>query len=333
MVQIADPSWKSNPDVVADETFRERYAVDYDIPDEREQPDDYEVEEPEAPEEPESMALIEVRQLPIIAERLRMVKDQVEAMAAEAASMVCTEETVQTVKARRAELRKQFDELEAQRKAVKAEIMAPYDEFEQTYKECISGPFKAADASLKATIDGFEGELKAACKAEIEEYFAELCAVHGIDFLTLDKALALGKIKINLSDARSKGQRKLRDDISAVVARVATDVDRITGMDDAPEVMAEYKQSFDVGHAVACVQGRKRLVESERERQEARRATQERKDAAVAKVEAVAPPVPVEPPRAKGKTFDEFSFTVFNVTRSQLIKIRDFLKQEGISYE
>lgn len=329
MVQIADPSWKSNPDVVADETFRERYAVDYDIPDEYDQPDDYEAEEPEAPEEPETVALIEVRQLPIIAERLRMVKDQVEAMAAEAASMVCTEETVQTVKARRAELRKQFDELEAQRKAVKAEIMAPYDEFERTYKECISGPFKAADASLKATIDGFEGELKAACKAEIEEYFAELCAVHGIGFLTLDKALALGKIKINLSDARSKGQRKLRDDISAVVARVATDVDRITGMDDAPEIMAEYKQSFDVGHAVACVQGRKRLVESERERQEARRAAQERQEAAVAKVEAVATPVPVEPP----KVFSEFTFKVYNVTRAQLIRIRDYLKQEGIIYE
>lgn len=329
MVEVKDPSWKSNPDIVAEETFRERYAVDYDIPEEYDQPDDYEDEEPEAPEEPESVALIEVRQLPIIAERLRLVKDQVEAMAAEAASLVCTEETVQTVKTRRAELRKQFDELEAQRKAVKAEIMAPYNEFERTYKECISGPFKAADASLKATIDGFEGELKAACKAEIEEYFAELCAVHGVDFLTLDKALAVGKIKINLSDAKSKGQRKLRDDISAVVAKIATDADRINSMEDAAEIMAEYKTSFDVGHAVACVQGRKRAIEAEKQAQEARRATQERQDAAVAKVEAVAPPVPVEPPRV----FSEFTFKVYNVTRSQLIKIRDYLKQEGITYE
>lgn len=297
-------------------------------------PDEVDREDAEdAAQAQENTALIEVRQLPIIAERLRLVKDQIEAMAAEAASLVCTEETAQAVKARRAELRKQFDELEAQRKTVKAQIMAPYDEFERTYKECISGPFKAADASLKATIDGFEKQLKAACKADLEGYFAELCAVHGIDCLTLDQALNIGKIKINLTDARSKGQRKIRDDISAVVAKVATDLDRIAGMDDAAEIMAEYKTSFDVGHAVACVQGRKRAIEAEKQVQEARRAAQARQEAAVAKVEAVATPAPVEPPKAKEQTFDEFTFTVFNVTRSQLIKIRDFLKQEGIKYE
>lgn len=319
---------------------------DYAIPDEvaREEAESYErmeLREQESLEKdaeneaqtPDNTALIEVRQLPIIAERLRMVKDQVEAMAAEAASLVCTEETAQTVKTRRADLRKQFDELEAQRKTVKAQIMAPYDEFERTYKECISGPFKAADASLKATIDGFENQLKAACKAELESYFSELCAVHGIDFLTLDQALNIGKIKINLTDARSKGQRKIRDDISAVVAKVATDFDRIAGMDDAAEIMAEYKQSFDIGHAVACVQGRKRLIASEIERQEARRAAQERQEAAVAKVEAVSTPAPVEPPKAKEQTFDEFTFTVFDCTRSQLIGIREYLKQEGIKYE
>ena len=170
------------------------YDPDYDIPD-----DDREDEDGE-----EETALIEVRQLPIIAERLWQVKEQVELAVREAASMVCTEETVQTVKTKRAELRKQFDELEEQRKAVKTAVMGPYNEFERVYKDCISGPFKTADATMKATIDGYEQGLKDRCREALQDYFDELCAVHSIDFLPLDRALALGRVQITLADAKAE---------------------------------------------------------------------------------------------------------------------------------
>lgn len=301
---------------------------DYSIPDEAREPE----EEPEAEAE-ETAALIEVRQLPIIAERLYQVKEQVEMAVAEAASMICTDETVQAVKNKRAELRKQFDELETQRKAVKAAVMGPYDEFEKVYKECISVPFKSADASMKATIDSFENELKERCKADLQEYFTELCAVHGVDFLTLDQAMSIGKIRINLSDAKAKTPRQLQDAISEVVARIADGMDQINRMNDSAEIMAEYKLRFDVGAAVATVQGRKRRIEAEKEAAEARRTVQERQQAAIAKVDAVAPPKPVEFPTASEKRYEEFVFTVFNCTRTQLIRIREYLKQEGISYK
>ena len=61
--------------------------------------------------------------------------------------------------------------------------------------------------------------------------------------------------------------------------------------------------------------------------------------AAVKKVEAVAPPKPLTPPvtapapSGGDNIFPHFTFTVLNATRSQLIKIREFMKQEGIKYE
>lgn len=316
---------------------RDGYPYGYaDEPDEDED-DQYSIPDDEAEEEddaPESVSLIQVAQLPIIAERLYLVKESVEATVKEAASMICTADTVQAVKAKRAELRKQFDELEEQRKAVKLAILAPYDDFEKVYRECISGPFKSADAVMKEQIDSYENELKAACKESLRGYFDELCAAHGVDFLSFETALNIGKIKIGMADATAKTPRKLQDALSEVVARVAVGMDDIAGMEDAAEIMAEYKICFDVGRAAATVQGRKRRIEAEKEAAEARRAAQERAEAAEAKVIAVAPPTTAEPPQEpQERVYPRVTMTLLNITKSQAVKIRDFLKQEGIEYE
>ena len=292
----------------------------------------------EAPEEA-STALITVTQLPVIEERLRSVKDAVELAVAEAKSLVATDETVQAVKDKRAELRKQFDALETQRKAVKAQIMAPYERFSATYDECVGAPFKAADAALKATIGEFEGQLKAECRKKLEDYFYELLALEQIDFLSFDQAMAIGGIKISLADCKKNTPRQLQDALAAVTSKVVDDRERISRMDDSAEIMDEYKRCFDIGKSLDIVNGRKLRIKAEQEAAERRRIEQERREVAVAKVEAAMPQpmaeAPVEAPVApqpQERIYPEWRFTVFNCTRTQLIKIREFLKQEGIPY-
>lgn len=278
-------------------------------------------------------ALIEVRQLPIIAERLYQVKEQIEQAVAEAESMVCTAETVQAVKSRRAELRKQFEALEEQRKAVKNAVMAPYNDFEAVYRECVAEPMKRGDAALKAAVDDFEGELKKRCEESAREYFAELATVCNVsDFLTWADVTRLGNIKISMADATAKTPRKLREAIKAVVERVDRDADTIQGMDDAVEIMAEYKTLFDVGASVAAVQSRKRRIAAEKEAAEARKAAQEAQQAAVERVDAVAPPEVLTPAKEPEKLYT-ITFTIRNVTRAQALAVREYLKSEGINYE
>ena len=289
-------------------------------------------------------ALITVTSLPEIQENLRLLRERWEQKAADAASMVCTEETVQTIKKMRAEMRKEFEEADRQRKAAKAMYLAPWDAVEKTFKECVANAATNADKSFKATIDEFEGELKERCRKDMELYFSEMCAVLNVDFITFDKAMELGKIRISLSDARAKTPRQLQDAIAEVVSRVSEDADRIQGMDDAAEIMAEYKACFDVGKAVATVQERKRKIEAERMAAESRRSAQEAAQASVDKVLAAATPLPEETSLTEALNqnsgdpldecvFEEFTFTVFNCTRKQLINIRTYLKQEGIQYE
>lgn len=285
----------------------------------------------------EATALIAVTQLPIITERLRDVKTAVEATVAEAKSMVATADTIQAVKARRAELNKQFKELETQRKAVKAQIMEPYNRFEAVYKECITTPFGEADRSLAATVDEFQSEVKKKALVRLQEYYEELCSMEGINWLPFSTAMQKSGTKISMEDCKKKEPTKAMDAIGSFVGKIGTDLDQIRKMEDSAEIMVEYRQSLNIGAAIATVQERKRSVQKEKEEQDARQQEEARRQAMIEKVKAYKPPAatpeptadPVEP---EEQTFPVFRFTVYNCTRSQLIKIREYLKQEGIQY-
>lgn len=291
----------------------------------------------------DSKSLIAVTQLPIIEERLRDYKAEIEATVAEAKSMVATADTIQTVKAKRAELRKQFDDLDKRRISVKNLILEPYERFNKVYKECVEMPFKDADATLKATVDGFEGELKAQALEKLKANYDEHCQLEGIEWLPFDQALTRSGVKISMADTKTKEPRKAMDALAEFISKVALGMDAVRKMDDSAEIMVEFKKCLDAGQAAAIVAERKRRIQEAAEAENRRKEEAARQQEMVAKVEAAAPtpapvaaptaaPTPVADPTQTERVFPEFQFTVYNCTRSQLIKIRDYLKQEGIKY-
>lgn len=268
--------------------------------------------------------LIVVRQLPEIEERLRTVKDSVDKRVSDALSMVCTEETVQAVKAERAKLNQEFAILEDQRKAAKKAVLGPYERFEAVYKECVSIAFKQADAALKKKIDDVDLEMKRRCEDGLRDYFAELCAVHHLDWLTYEQA----GIKVDMASAKAKTPKRLREQLAAFVAGVDESVDRINLLDDAAEIMVEYQRTLDAAGAICAVQERRQQVKEQEVAQEARRAEQKREEEMVRQVEALAPPVVVEATEPVVKC----TFMV-RATKAQLRKLKEFLNMEGIQYE
>lgn len=295
--------------------------------------------------------LIVVRQLPEIEERLRTVKDSVDKRVSDALSMVCTEETVQAVKAERAKLNQEFAILEDQRKAAKKAVLEPYEQFEKTYKECVSDAFRRADADLKKKIDDVESEMKRRCEDGLRDYFAELCAVHHLDWLTYERA----GIKVDMASAKAKTPKKLREQLVSFVAGVAESVERISSLDDAGEIMVEYHRSLDAAGAICAVKERHQRIEEQKAAQESHKSDQEREIEMVLRVEAMDTPIRVLHPEESVEdatmceyiaslveksnqknpddVFESFTFTVLNVKRSQLWKIREFLNMEGIQYE
>lgn len=280
--------------------------------------------------------LIRVTQLPVIEEELRALKETVDNRIAEALALVCTEETVQTVKSERTQLRKDFEALEAQRKAVKAAVLGPYERFEGIYKECVSDSYKKADAALKGKIDETEAEIKRRCDESLREYFAELCEVNHLDWLEYERA----GIKVDMASAKAKTPTKLRKQVAEFVAYVNESVNLIADMDDAEEIMVEFIRSLDVGQAIGTVQDRHRRIEAERAAKEEREAAQKADIEAVERVVQVQKsytPRPVEASALQEKDPNEViprcTFTAINATRAQLRRVKDFLNMEGIQYE
>lgn len=270
-----------------------------------------------------SSELIVVRQLPEIEERLRTVKDSVIERVSASLAMVCTEDTLQSVKAERAKLRQEFGILEDQRKDAKRAVLEPYERFEAVYKECVSDTFQSADADLKKKIDDVESEIKRRCEDGLRSYFAELCAVHRLDWLSYEQA----GVKVDMASARAQTPKRLREQLAAFVAGVAESVDRINSLEDAGEIMVEYQRTLDAADAICTVKERHRRIEEQRQFQEARSAIRAQEAEMVRRVEALAPPVAVEAPKTVKCTF------IVRTTMDKLKKLKEFLNMEGIQYE
>lgn len=303
------------------------------------------------PEAADDKSLIAVKQLPIIEERLRDYKAEIEKTVADAKSMVATADTVQAVKSTRASLRKQFDALDKRRIAVKNLILEPYDRFNAVYRECVEKPFSEADAALKATVDGFEGELKAKAMERLQAHYTELCALEGIDWLTFDEALRRSGVKVGMADTRTKEPRKAMDAMAEFTSKIACGLDAVRKMEDSAEIMVEFKKTLDAGQAAAIVQERKRRVREAEEAEAKRREETARQREMQARVEAAAPtpapppinaPAPVAaPPQAAEQPmcWKKMSFTIYFRNQEEYQKVLPELKalkeklvQEGIQY-
>ena len=202
--------------------------------------------------------LIVVKQLPLIEEHLKTLSEAIDAKVENAKSLVCTEETVKTVKQVRADLNKEFKELENQRKIVKEQILAPYVQFEEVYKQYVSDKYKNADSELKSKVDNVESELKANKEQEIKNYFEEYKEAQNIDFVTYEQA------KINVTLTAS--MKSLKEQAKTFIDRIVDDLKLIETQENKAEILVEYKQTLNVSNAITTVVSRTKAIEAEQDK-------------------------------------------------------------------
>ncbi len=270
---------------------------------------------------------ISLVQLPIIEERLRELADGIDQRVREALSLAVTEDTVKAVKTVRADLNREFKELESQRKELKARILAPYERFMETYAECVSSRYEEADAELKGKISAVDNALKREKTEDLKAYFRELADSEGLGWLEYER----GDFHVTLSKSRTA----LHREADAFVSRVASDVIAVNAMPDSEEILVEYKRSLRLGEAVDIVSRRRKAVEQEkREREHLAEMRKREEDAARRVMEEVraqtAPPVSA-PVLEKGEDGDPVRTLSFTVTAriSKLKELKRFLEQGG----
>ena len=211
---------------------------------------------------PSSTPLIIVEQIPVITERLRSVKDEVQKKAEQAMSLVCTEDNYKIIKQIRAALRKEFDALEEQRKIVKKQVTDPYKQFEDVYKDCVADAYKAADADLKQKITEVEDEIKDRHHARLLELFVHYCEDLGIP----EKFRWLGDVKIALNE----NETTLNFSAQERAYQIWNDLRTISYQEYKDEILVEYATGVSCSQAISNVMERHKALEEQAKEEESK---------------------------------------------------------------
>lgn len=266
--------------------------------------------------------LIEIKQLPIIEQHLKKVSEEIDVKVKQAKSLICTEENKQSIKKIRTEMNKELQDFEAQRKAIKEKVLAPYMQFESIYKECVSDKYKVADKELKEKIESIEIEQKKKLEEQARIDFEQYLNEKGIDIVTYEKM----NLKIGLSDTPTK----LKKQIVAYIDKISDDLSLIETQLYKDEILVEYKKDLNVSRAIREVQQRKEQLKQieeqrvnenlEKEKQQLQNNLQQLQNSTVEKQEE----------------YQEKIYTItFKVTGTapKLKELKDFLLRGGYQYE
>lgn len=278
--------------------------------------------------------LIVIKQLPQIEEHLKDLSSEIDVKVKNAKKLVCTEESVKTVKQIRANLTKDFKVLEEQRKTVKEQILAPYMQFEEVYKTYVSNKYKEADIDLKQKIDSTENELKKQKEQEIKDYFEEYKTANNIDFINYEQA------NINVTLTASK--KSLKEQAKKFIDEIVDDLKLIETQEGKEEILVEYKQNLNVSKSIQEVANRHKLLEEEKKRQEELKnkqleEAQRQADMSIKKQEVATKNAldnfVIEAPKVIEQ--EEILTLKFKVrgTRSKLRELKRFLEDGGYDYE
>ena len=270
--------------------------------------------------------LIEVKQLPVIEEQLRSVSTVIDERVKNATSLVCTEESVKTIKEIRAELNKDYKEFESKRKLVKEQVLKPYNDFENVYKECISDKFRNADIILKGKIDNVENELKSKKEKEIKEYFEEYKTANNIGFITY------GQARINVT--LSASMKSLKEQAKQFIDKIVDDLKLIETQEHKTEILVEYKQTLNVSQAITSVTNRFKTIEEEKKKIEQEKELQKFVVDTAKESDKYNEQIILNSPSVEEKTEEilTLKFTVRG-TKTKLKELKQFLESGGYDYE
>lgn len=289
--------------------------------------------------------LIVVKQLPVIEDRLDEALKAVQGRLQMTAALVVTDDNYKELKKVRADLNKEFGELESLRKKVKEAVEAPYKKFEAGAYKRLADEYKIAINTLDGEIKDVETGLRSQRQEEFYRYFEEYRQSLGLDAAVADSKRS--GIKVGLSGS----MKSLKDQVRAYLDSVDGDLKMIDTLEDKDEVLAEYRVLMNVTDAVRVVADRHKRIEELRKQREAAEEEKKQREAQAAAVDAAvraqegsnqqvsssdvpvaAPTVEVAEEASEGLYSARYLGYEIRGTMSQLKALKAFLKEELRKY-
>ena len=239
--------------------------------------------------------------------------------------MVASEKNLSTLKTIRSTLTKEFKGYEDRRMMAKELAMKPYNDSNDLYKQFISVEFSKADATLKAKIDEVDTGILTIKLNGIKEHFD---SVNIYDFVMLEQ--------LDIKIIKSRSDKKIKDEIAEKLASIEQDIQTIGALDNSDRVLAKYQASLNLNTAISEVS---QEVQRETVIAENKQKAEQQQAHPAPKVAEPEPPIienEIQPGKLSEVEQEEVkyksTFTALG-TKVQLLELKEFMKNRGISYE
>lgn len=237
---------------------------------------------------------------------LDKLRDYVERTSTKYREMVVTPETLKDAKGDLAMLRKSYDELETERKRVKALWQAPYLAWEEKYKAAVSGLTEAI-SSVDRQIKAFEASEKTRLASEVrQEIWAEARGmdVRLVKFMELYPAV-FGWVNRKEYSNKSYSSNRRTLEIRDALLQISRDLE-VIGEDEM--LQALYVECGNL--SMAQIKRKEHEEKAQKLAAEKKAAEEERKKAEELQIPAETPAPAPEPPREEYRpryTYEEIT--------------------------
>lgn len=270
--------------------------------------------------------IITVEQAVKLTSRFDEIAAELNEKKARVEALLVSEESRKDAKEIRAALNKDAKAYAEDFKAIKAQVLKPWNDVEAEYKSKIDAPFKEMDKLLKEKIDFIEDGLKAEKKTELLEYFEEYKLALGVtfvEFLDLD-------IKVGLSQSLTALKKEVKEKLDGIFSDVSA-------IGNDAEVLAEYQgNGFKLSLAIQTVADRQEAIRQAEELRAKRQAEAEAEAKRVAEMEKIAAEHAPEAVEVKVEPKEEkmlcAGFKVYG-TLEQLKALKAFLVENEYKFE
>lgn len=272
------------------------------------------------------------------------LKAEVSAASQEYAVSVYTDDTIKQAKTDRAKLNKFVDALNSKRTEIRKQLLKPDEQFGKEVKE-LAGIVQKAIDNIDGQIKDYERRQKEEKTAKIRDFYD--ANIHD----DIEKYLPFERVMKPEYANASTSMKSIKEEILATIQKVDEGLAILNEVDSkyAGDMKKVFLCTYDIGAAMAErnrleKEEEKRLVyEEELARQKAERDAQMKAEAehvmAAGRSAALMPspaaiPIPEEQPAIE-TVEDSVNVVDFRVyaTRDQLMKLKEFLKNNGIRFE
>ena len=270
------------------------------------------------------------------------LKSYIEPISAEYAASVYTDDMIKKAKEDRIKLNKFKDALEAEKSRVRKKVMEPYETFRLEVDDLTAIIKKAID-NIDGQVKGYEERLREEKTTKVREFYED--NIHDIG-----KYLPFERVMQPRYALASTTMKSIKEEILALIQKVDEGLAVLNEVDSpyAGDMKKVFLETYDIGAAMAkrnqleAEEQNRRIYQEELARRKAEQEAQ-RKAAAESVMAAgrqenvqAAPAGPVKAEEPKMETVEEpvnvIDFRVY-ATREQLMKLKGFLKENGIRFE